>query len=96
MPKEKYSSLLQLLEKQGCQSVKNLSVAQNVSYQSCTVADELQQAVSDTIFSKIIYDMKTALCVAILTDENTDISVTGKLILYVKFVDTTLMSKLAS
>lgn len=34
----------------------------------------------------ILDEMKDALCVAILSDESTDISVTGKLILYVRFI----------
>ncbi|XP_046554759.1 zinc finger protein 862-like [Haliotis rubra] len=37
--------------------------------------------------AQIIGDLKDAYCVAILIDESTDISVTGKLIVYVKFVD---------
>lgn len=35
----------------------------------------------------IIDSMKQSLCVAVLTDESTDISVKGKLVVYVKFVD---------
>lgn len=93
---EKNPSLLQLLEKLGCEEVKNLNLAQNASYRSRTIAKEIQQAIADTVMSEIIENLKNALCVAILTDESTDISVTGKLIVYVKFVDNNLLSRLIS
>ena len=79
LQQKKYASLLELLEKQGCTDVKNLNVAKNATYSSHPIAEELQQAVADTIMSDVIADLKDSLCLAILTDESTDISVSGKL-----------------
>ncbi|XP_067660021.1 zinc finger protein 862-like [Haliotis asinina] len=84
---EKYGSLLKLLEKEGCTSVKNLDVGGNATYRSRSLAEDIQEAIANTIMAQIIGDLKDAYCVAILIDENTDISVTGKLTVYVKFVD---------
>ena len=84
---EKYPSLLELLDKLQCESMGNLSVAKNASYKSHIIAEELQQAISDTITGEILDNMKDTLCVSILTDESIDISVSGKLIVYAKFVD---------
>lgn len=75
------------LEIEGCESIKELSSAKNATYRSRTIAEEMQQAIADTIHSEIIDDMKKANFIAVMTDESTDISVTGKLIVYVRFVD---------
>ena len=61
-------------------------MAKNASYTSQTIADELQDAVAKTLMTDIVYQFQKALFISIITDESTDISVCGKLILYVKFV----------
>ena len=83
----KYPSLLEFLEKQGCSVVKDLNSGKNATYKSRQIAEEMQQAIADTLQNDIIEDLKKAPFISIMTDESTDISVTGKLIFYVRFVD---------
>lgn len=48
---EKYPSLLELLEKEGCSDIKNWNTAKNACYHSRTIAEEIQQALADTLMT---------------------------------------------
>ncbi|KAJ8311704.1 hypothetical protein KUTeg_011059 [Tegillarca granosa] len=86
IPTEKYPSLLELLNKH-CSSVKDLNKAKNATYNFRIIANEMQQAIADALMYEIVDSMKQARWISVLTDESTDITVKGKLIIYVKFVD---------
>ncbi|XP_070573799.1 uncharacterized protein C17orf113-like [Ptychodera flava] len=85
---DKYSSLLDLMDANGCELVKNLSVSGNTSYRSHTTAEELQQACADAIKANIIIvrNIRNSDFFSLLTDESTDISVSGRLVLYIRSV----------
>nr|XP_006820028.1 PREDICTED: uncharacterized protein LOC102809342 [Saccoglossus kowalevskii] len=84
---DKYSSLLELLRESGCEHVGNLQVGGNATYQSSTTAEDLQQTISDVITTKVSKRIQSCVMFSILTDESTDISVTGRLVLYIRMVN---------
>ena len=84
---EQHSSYIEFLTDRNCPEIKALSIAKNATHASLATASEVVTAISDCISDSVIDRMKESSCVALLCDESSDISVTGKLIVYAKMVD---------
>ena len=68
----KYASLLDFSDKQGCEAVKAMCSGKNATYRSNTIAQEIQQAISDTIQADILSDLRETMCLSVMADESTD------------------------
>ena len=87
LPIKKYPSLVEFLKLQGCDSLKQISIAGNATYGSRQSGKEFQESVATVIHDSIIKKIKQAKMLAILIDESTDISVSKQMVVYARVVD---------
>lgn len=85
---QKYETMTDLIELVGC----DLSAIQS-GYRSRKTAEGLLSAISETIDSNVSKEIAESEFLSVSCDETTDISNTGKLILYVKVIDDKLDTK---
>ena len=83
---EKYDSLMNLLKLQGCKDIENLNVAKNASYNSVQTAKDFQSVIAECIQDEITEKLHKSPFVSIMGDENTDIAVSKKLLIYAKLI----------
>ncbi|XP_070576346.1 uncharacterized protein C17orf113-like [Ptychodera flava] len=83
----KYESLLKFLKLQGVQTVDKLRIGQNASYTSRQTAEEMQDAIGKVIANDIQKQLQESEFVSVLSDESTDISVSKKLVMYVRVIE---------
>ena len=83
---EKYDSLMNLLKLQGCKDIENLNVAKNASYNSVQTAKDFQSVIAECIQDEITEKLHKSPFVSIMADENTDIAVSKKLLIYAKLI----------
>jgi len=83
----KYPSLMEFLRLQGCESLSNLDIGKNATYSSRATADEFQEIIASIVEKDLIEKIKASKFVSILMDESTDISVTKKMVVYIRFMN---------
>ena len=81
----KFGSLMKLLRQAGCPNVDKLDCGENAKYMSNQAAEEFQDACA-VIAKEIERQIQQSRCVSVLVDESIDISVTQKLVVYVRFM----------
>ena len=82
----KFSSLMNLLRQTSCPHVDKLSCGENANYMSDPAAEEFQEACAKVISKEIEKEIQQSRFLSVLVDESTDISVTQKLVVYVRFM----------
>ena len=87
IPLKKYSSLVDFLKIQGCQDLKKIEVSKNATYHSRSSAEEFQSSIAQVIEEDQLAVIKKSPCFSILIDESTDISVSKRMIVYIRVVN---------
>lgn len=85
---KKYESMTEFMELVGC----DLGPINN-AYRSRKTADGLLSAISEAVDANVSEDIADSEFVSVSCDETTDISNTGKLILYIKTIDESLVTR---
>lgn len=81
----KYNSMLTFLDEVGiCNSVKNLQVGGNATYESHQSAESMQDAIVAVVKSNVDKLVQARPFFSILNDESTDMSNHENLVVYVK------------
>ena len=83
----KYSSLLDLFEDVGVESVKKMKAGENATYRSHHTAEGMQQIIYTAIQKEVDTLVQGSPFVSLLIDESTDISTTENLIIYIKLLN---------
>ena len=83
----KYSSLLDLFEDVGVESVKKMKVGENATYRSHHTAEGMQQSIYTVLQKEVDTLVQGSPFVSLLIDESTDISTTENLIIYIKLLN---------
>ena len=78
----KYPSLLKLQRQNGCQSLCDLKMGENATYESRYTEDELLDACVEVIQTSISKKINDSEFISIMTDESTDIVVKKKCVIY--------------
>ena len=82
----KFGSLMKLLRQASCPNVDKLDCGENAKCLSNQAAEEFQDACAVAIAKEIERQIQQSRFVSVLVDESTDISVTRKLVVYVRFM----------
>ena len=83
----KYSSLVDLFEDVGVESVKKMKVGENATYRSHHTAEGMQQSIHTVLQKEVDTLVQGSPFVSLLIDESTDISTTENLIIYSKLLN---------
>ena len=70
----------------GCEDLAHLSAGGNCTYTSRTTAQSFLEAFSDVIEEELLQQLKGSSYLSLLIDESTDLTITKKLIMYVRFI----------
>ena len=82
----KFGSLMKLLHQAGCLYIDKLDCGENAKYMSNKAAEEFQDACAVVIAKEIKRQIQQSRFVSVPVDESTDISVTQKLVVYIRFM----------
>ena len=82
----KFGSLMKLLHQAGCLYIDKLDCGENAKYMSNKAAEEFQNACTVVIAKEIERQIQQSRFVSVLVDESADISVTQKLVVYIRFM----------
>ena len=91
----KFRSLTNLLCQTRCPHVDKRNCGENVNYMSDQAAEEFQEARAKVITNEIEKEIQQSRFLSVLVDESTDISVTQKLVVYVRFVTQDFLQNLS-
>jgi len=83
----KYSSLFDLFEDVGVESVKKMKVGENATYRSDHTAEAMQQSIYTVLQKEMDMLVQGSPFASLLIDESTAISTTENLIMYIKLLN---------
>ncbi len=87
LPIAKYPSLIKFMKLKQCPALGNLEQGKNATYSSRTTANEMLEAITDTIEKEVNRKIQKSMFYSVVIDESTDIKVTKKLVIFAKTVD---------
>ena len=83
----KFPSLLALLQMLGTSDIGNLNVGANATYTHHSSVAEMQDVIDECIQSSIVEQIRSCSAYGLMVDESTDVTITKKLVIYVKIVN---------
>ena len=83
-----YGDFVDFMGYMNCPDIDQLNCGDNATYTSVDIAYEFQDSIAAVIHSSIEKTLLNSPCISPLADESTDISVTKKLVIYARAVNT--------
>ena len=83
-----YGNFVDFMGYMNCPDIDQLNCGDNATYTSVDIAYEFQDSIAAVIHSSIEKTLLNSPCISLLADESTDISVTKKLVIYARAVNT--------
>jgi hypothetical protein len=93
LPLSKYPSLVSFMNELHVDDIEKMNVSKNVSYNSRKTAYEILEAVADRIDDKVTEELQASPVITVLADETTDITVTKRMGVYARLIDSDMTPK---
>jgi hypothetical protein len=93
LPLSKYPSLVSFMNELHVDDIEKLNVSKNVSYNSRKTAYEILEAMADRIDDKVTEELQASPVITVLADETTDITVTKRMGIYARLIDSDMTPK---